>query len=80
VEIREKKRLDTLKKNRMSDNSATNVPIDEISTGNTPLCQKQAISSIEPATRELVEKNYQIDFKFEQIGDLVKALNSQDVL
>jgi len=31
---------------------------------------------MEPATRELVEKIYQIDFKFEQIEDLVKALNS----
>jgi len=39
VEIREKKRLDTLKKNRMSDNLATNVQTDEISTGNTPLYQ-----------------------------------------
>jgi len=37
VEIREKKRLDILKKNRRSDNSTTNVPTDGISTGNTPL-------------------------------------------
>ena len=58
MEIREKKRLDTLKKNRMNDKLASNVPIDEISTGNTPLCQEQAISSMEPATRELVEKIY----------------------
>ena len=42
----------------MNDKLASNVPIDEISTGNTPLCQEQAISSMEPATRELVEKIY----------------------
>jgi len=40
----------------MSGNSATNVPINGTSTGNTPLCQEQAITSMEPATRELVEK------------------------
>jgi len=31
---------------------------------------------MEPATRELVEKIYQVHFKFDQIGDLVIALNS----
>jgi len=31
---------------------------------------------MEAATRESVKKIYQIDFKFEEIGDLVKALNS----
>jgi len=38
VEIREKKRLDILKKNRMTDTPTTaNGPTDGISTGNTPL-------------------------------------------
>ena len=58
MEIREKKRLDILKNKRISDNSATIVLTDGTSTGNTPLCQEQAISSMEPATRELVEKIY----------------------
>jgi len=31
---------------------------------------------MESAPRELVEKIYQTYFKFEQIGDLVEALNS----
>lgn len=35
---------------------------------------------MEQSTRELVEKIYQIHFKFEQIGELVTALNSQDAL
>jgi len=41
----------------------TNIQTDEIYTGNTPLCQGQAISSMEPATRELVEKIYETCFK-----------------
>jgi hypothetical protein len=60
----------------MSDKSANNAPIGGTSTRNTPLYQYYALSSMEPDTRELVEKIYQIDFNYEQIRDLVKALNS----
>jgi len=48
---------------RMSDNYVSNVRADELSTGNAPPCQEQAISSMEPATRELVGKIYQTRFK-----------------
>jgi len=64
----------------MSDKSASNPSKGETSTRNTPLYQYYALSSMELDTRELVEKIYQIDFNYEQIGDLVKALNSKDVI
>ena len=46
----------------MSDNSVSNVRADGLSTGNAPLCQEKAISSMEPATRELVKAIYQTRF------------------
>ena len=60
----------------MRDNSAANFQTNGIFTGNTLLHQEKALDGMEPVTRELVKKIYQTQMKYEQIGELLTALNS----
>ncbi|EAR83119.1 importin subunit alpha (macronuclear) [Tetrahymena thermophila SB210] len=79
VELREKKRLDILRKNRNIDKSNQGSEQSQQERGGLTH-QYQALMSLEPEFRAKIEQIYKITFKFEQIGELVIALNSQDVL
>lgn len=88
VEIREKKRMDILKKNRMTEsrggpqeivNIAAQVPNQGQGTG-SQLYLSLAIQSLDAETRAVVDQIYKEGFKFDQFTELVIALNSPDLV